>query len=124
MACPFCEHVRSANQATAAIALDDQYPVSEGHRLVVPRRHVERLEELDPDEWHAVFALVREEARRLAGVSDVEGVNVGVNSGAAAGQTVGHAHVHVIPRRVGDVADPKGGVRWVIPGRADYWSAG
>jgi diadenosine tetraphosphate (Ap4A) HIT family hydrolase len=59
----------------------------------------------------------------LVSLPDVDAVNIGVNSGQAAGQTIDHAHVHVIPRRAGDVGDPRGGVRWVIPARADYWSS-
>jgi diadenosine tetraphosphate (Ap4A) HIT family hydrolase len=60
-------------------------------------------------------------ARDVAGQAGIDGVNIGYNSGTAAGQTIEHAHVHVIPRRTGDVPDPRGGVRHVIPHRADYW---
>lgn len=98
------------------------YPVSEGHTLVVPRRHVARAEDLKDDEWSDLFALVRDVTRRVAAIDGVDGVNVGFNSGSAAGQTVDHAHVHVIPRILGDVDDPRGGVRWVLPETADYWS--
>jgi len=100
----------------------DAFPSAEGHRLVVPVRHVARVEELTQDEWRGLFDLVREVAREVAGTPGVDGLNIGVNSGEAAGQTVGHAHVHVIPRRAGDVADPRGGVRWVLPDTADYWT--
>jgi diadenosine tetraphosphate (Ap4A) HIT family hydrolase len=103
--------------------VDDAFPVSPGHRLIVPRDHVERLEQLPEPTWAAVFDLVREEMRR-ASENGADGVNVGVNSGTAAGQTIGHAHVHVIPRTTGDVPDPRGGVRWVIPDRAPYWRDG
>lgn len=79
------------------------------------------LFELPPAEWDAVWQLLP--AVRLAVLARVpaQGFNVGVNVGEAAGQTVAHAHVHLIPRRGGDVADPRGGVRWVIPERAAYW---
>ena len=97
--------------------------MSEGHTLVVPKRHVTRAEQLERAEWAGLFDLVREVSRELASLPGVEGVNVGVNSGEAAGQTVGHAHVHVIPRRPGDVEDPRGGIRWVIAEKADYWTA-
>lgn len=90
---------------------------------MVPVRHVALLEDLADAEWEAVFALVRDEVRRIRQRPGVVGVNVGVNSGPAAGQTVEHAHVHVIPRVAGDVPDPRGGVRWVLPQTADYWSA-
>jgi diadenosine tetraphosphate (Ap4A) HIT family hydrolase len=89
--------------------------------LVAPCRHVDRLEELKLSEWLELFSLVRDVARELARLPGVDGVNVGVNSGWAAGQTIDHAHVHVIPRRSGDVPDPRGGVRWVIPEHANYW---
>lgn len=80
-----------------------------------------RVEDLEPYEWRALFELVHEVARDVASRSGVDGINIGVNSGEAAGQKVGHAHVHVIPRRAGDVPDPRGGVRWVLPDTAAYW---
>lgn len=126
--CPFCQRIAGREDIHAstgsAVAFPDGYPVSEGHMLVVPRRHLGRVEQLEPEEWGGLFELVREVGRELAAVPGVDGVNIGVNSGEAAGQTVGHAHVHVIPRRRGDVEDPRGGVRWVLPDRADYWTEG
>jgi diadenosine tetraphosphate (Ap4A) HIT family hydrolase len=80
------------------------------------------LEDLENSEWLDLFALVNQVTKELASRQDVDGVNVGFNSGVAAGQTIEHAHVHAIPRRTGDVPDPRGGVRHVIPERADYWS--
>ena len=124
--CPFCERIAEREDLYAttefAVAFPDGFPVSDGHTLVVPKRHVSRAEQLERAEWAGLFDLVREVSRELASLPGVEGVNVGVNSGEAAGQTVGHAHVHVIPRRPGDVEDPRGGIRWVIPEKADYWS--
>lgn len=105
------------------MAFPDGYPVTDGHVLIIPRRHLDRLEALEPEEWADLFELVRTVAIELGGTAGVDGVNIGVNSGQAAGQTIGHAHVHVIPRREGDVPDPRGGVRWVIPATADYWTA-
>jgi diadenosine tetraphosphate (Ap4A) HIT family hydrolase len=90
--------------------------------LVVPRRHVERLEALPGIEWTGLFALVHQTCRDVAARPGVDGLNIGVNSGVAAGQTIAHAHVHIIPRRLGDVTDPRGGVRHVIPRKADYWT--
>ena len=119
--CPFCRLAGSAGEH-AAFAFDDGFPVADGHRLVVPRRHVARVEDLEREEWTALFDLVRREARTTGRLPGVDGVTIGVNSGTAAGQTVDHAHVHVIPRRAGDVDDPRGGVRWVLPERADYWT--
>lgn len=123
--CPFCERISSRDDIYAttefAVAFPDGFPVSDGHTLVVPKRHVARAEKLERAEWAGLFDLVREVSRELASLPGVEGVNVGVNSGEVAGQTVTHAHVHVIPRRPGDVEDPRGGIRWVIPDKARYW---
>jgi diadenosine tetraphosphate (Ap4A) HIT family hydrolase len=122
--CPFCEVPDSAvlRSTTHALAIRDRFPVAPGHVLVVPRRHVASVFELSLDEWHDLWALVRDVRRSVTEFHDADGSNVGVNDGTAAGQTVEHAHVHLIPRREGDVEDPRGGVRWVVPSRADYWS--
>ena len=126
--CPFCERVESGEGIGAStelsVSFPDGFPVSEGHTLVIPRRHVARPEELSEEEWADLFELVRQVTAEAAALPGVEGVNVGFNSGEAAGQTVFHAHVHVIPRRTGDVEDPRGGVRGVITAEADYWSEG
>lgn len=103
------------------MSLRDAYPVAEGHSLVVPARHVPSLFDLSSDERHAVWdevARVRAELMRDLGV---DAFTIGLNDGVTAGQTVPHAHVHVIPRREGDVPDPRGGVRWVLPTRAAWW---
>lgn len=121
--CPFCT-AAAAVPGRLTVALPDAFPVTEGHVLVVPTRHVARMEHLTDDEWDAVFRLVRDETRRVAALPGVTGVNLGVNSGPSAGQTISHAHVHVIPRREGDVDDPRGGVRWVVPSTAAYWGPG
>ena len=105
----------------AAIALWDSYPVSEGHALVVPRKHVATLFELGKPEYQLLWELVAEVRAAITKELQPDGFNIGVNDGPAAGQTVPHAHIHIIPRRFGDVADPRGGVRWVIPEKAKYW---
>jgi diadenosine tetraphosphate (Ap4A) HIT family hydrolase len=122
-ACPFCHLApdRVSHSSAHAHAFADAYPVTEGHTLVVPTRHVASLFDLPPDEGADVWRLVREVREALAASHDPDGFNIGVNDGEAAGQTVGHAHVHVIPRYAGDVGDPRGGIRWVIPDRAPYW---
>lgn len=103
-----------------AFAIRDRYPVSRGHTLVIPRRLVATWFEATAAEQQAVFALVDEVKRRLDTELKPDGYNVGFNVGAAAGQTVFHLHVHVIPRFQGDMADPRGGVRHVIPGKGNY----
>lgn len=122
--CPFCTPTGDAILAESAHsrAVRDRYPVALGHTLIVPLRHVSSVFELSPEEWSDLWALVRRMQSEMSGLRDADGVNVGFNHGEAAGQTVEHAHVHMIPRTRGDVADPRGGVRWVIPERVDYWS--
>jgi diadenosine tetraphosphate (Ap4A) HIT family hydrolase len=99
----------------------DVFPVTHGHTLVLPVRHCADLFELDAAEYGAVWNTVREVRDELQARLLPAGFTIGVNAGVAAGQTVPHAHVHVIPRFEGDVLDPRGGVRWVIPHRAAYW---
>ena len=109
-----------ANNALA-FAIRDGFPVSPGHTLVVPRRLVANWFDATVEERQALFDLVDEVKRQLeAGPSPPEGYNIGINVGEAAGQTVAHLHVHVIPRYRGDVPDPRGGVRHVIPGKGNY----
>jgi diadenosine tetraphosphate (Ap4A) HIT family hydrolase len=121
--CPFCEpdSARIVHSEPECLALRDGFPVSPGHTLVVPRRHVASIFELNEEEWGAVWSMVGVVRRELAKEEVPDGFNIGVNDGTAAGQTIAHAHVHVIPRRTGDVEDPRGGVRWVIPAKVRYW---
>lgn len=109
-------------QTRHAFAMLDAYPVSKGHCLIIPRRHVASWFDATADERNEMFDLVRQVRDYLQDVYAPDGYNVGINDGAAAGQTVPHLHLHLIPRYAGDRPDPRGGVRWVIPERADYWS--
>ena len=122
--CPFCQP-RSGRELiganAAAIAFADRYPLSHGHTLVVPRQHVDSVFNLPPTETRLLWDLVTTVRQELARTFAPTGFNIGINDGVAAGQTVPHAHVHVIPRYVGDVPDPRGGVRWVVPDKAAYW---
>jgi ATP adenylyltransferase len=125
--CVFCDvsgaRIIAANEL--AVAVCDQYPVTEGHTLVIPRRHFADYFDLRSSEHHAVEMLLHHCREQLIS-SDrlIDGFNVGVNSGASAGQTIQHVHVHLIPRRTGDKENPRGGVRGVIPERQDYGSDG
>ena len=122
--CPFCRpnanRIRLEN--VFAVALPDGFPLTMGHTLVLPKRHVASLFDLPDEEAAAVWNLVIQVHDLLMAEFKPDGFNVGLNDGAAAGQTVMHAHVHVIPRRHGDVLDPRGGVRWVVPDKAAYWA--
>ena len=120
--CPFCamasERVLEANGG--AFVVLDAFPVSPGHSLVITRRHVGDIFDLTATEVGDVLELVRSTRDRIDQTLHPAGYNVGVNVGQYAGQTVMHAHVHVIPRYPGDSDDPTGGVRSVIPGKARY----
>lgn len=121
--CAFCEMPggRIVAENELAYSVEDAYPVTELHRLVIPKRHAASYFELGRAEVNACNLLLegaREEIRAKDPV--VKGFNVGINDGEAAGQTILHAHVHLIPRRAGDVANPRGGVRHVILGKGEY----
>lgn len=125
MTCPFCEridHIDPTAGNDAAISFLDAFPLSPGHTLVVPRKHVASLYDLAEGEQKAVWSLVSTIRAQLKDHRRPDGFNIGINEGEAAGQTVAHAHVRVIPRYHDDVDDPRGGIRWVIPERAPYWS--
>ena len=121
MNCPFCQMDRQPiSENASAISVSDGFPVSPGHALVIPRRHVETIFELTEIEWADCFALVKEVKLQLERQHGTSAFNIGINCGVVAGQTVPHAHIHVIPRYPGDVEDPRGGVRHVIPGKGYY----
>ena len=122
VACPFCDLApdRLVWSDELVVAIRDGYPVSPGHTLIVPRRHVATWFDATLDEQGAMFAAIAEIRRQLDDELRPDGYNVGFNAGEAAGQTVMHMHMHVIPRFRGDVDDPRGGVRGVIPGRQKY----
>ena len=119
VSCPFCElGSRIIAENASAVAIRDREPASAGHTLIVPKRHCRSFFELSAEEVAACYALLCAERERLArGDERPDGWNVGVNEGAAAGQSVEHAHIHLIPRYRGDHPDPRGGVRHVIPTR-------
>lgn len=121
--CIFCElqadRIIASNPL--ALAIRDNYPVTELHTLVIPKRHAPTFFDLFEPERRAVNQLL-DEVRTgiLRKDGSVSGFNIGINNGESAGQTIAHAHVHLIPRRHGDVQQPRGGVRGVIPGKAAY----
>ena len=121
--CPFCSPVPKeiVLRNPLCYARYDRYPVSKGHLLIVPFRHVGDFFELTESERKAALELVWQTHAKLNSDLHADGYNVGVNAGQAAGQTVMHAHIHLIPRHVGDVPDPRGGVRFVVPQKAKYF---
>ncbi|AFU46621.1 MAG: HIT family protein [Burkholderiaceae bacterium] len=123
--CPFCSlpAERVLGQNAHALWIRDGFPVSPGHSLVIPKRHIGSFFETSPQERAGLLELL-DQAQAAAGAEfHPDGFNIGINDGAAAGQTVPHLHIHLIPRFRGDQPDPRGGVRWVIPDKADYWSS-
>ncbi len=124
IAVPIC--VLPGNRVLArndlAVALRDAYPVTPGHTLVIPVRHVGSFFDTTPSEREAMLALLDLAKNQLQAEFSPAGYNIGINDGAAAGQTIDHLHLHLIPRYTGDRPDPRGGVRWVMPDKADYWT--
>lgn len=119
--CLFCKDPRGVSLLhELAYSARDSYPVSPGHTLIIPRRHVASFFELTPEEVSACMTLIQQEKTRIDAEFKPDGYNVGVNIGSAAGQSIFHVHIHLIPRYKGDVENPQGGVRHVIPKKAHY----
>ncbi len=120
--CPFCDPPETdiVLKNDQCYARWDGYPVSNGHLLIVPFRHFASYFEATKDEMGAIWKLVSLARALVEERYGPDGLNIGINIGAAAGQTVPHLHVHLIPRYEGDMEDPRGGVRGVIPARRKY----
>ncbi|MDP2404582.1 MAG: HIT domain-containing protein [Methylotenera sp.] len=120
--CPFCDvdqgEVYLKNEL--AFVRHDKFPVSTGHLLVIPYRHISNYFDLTSEERHACWDLLDIATKELESLYSPDGFNVGLNVNEAAGQTVWHAHIHLIPRYKGDVENPRGGVRGVIPQNKSY----
>jgi diadenosine tetraphosphate (Ap4A) HIT family hydrolase len=124
LACVFCERLTAGEfvaENERAVAFLDAYPLTPGHCLIIPRRHEPDFLGLTQDEQSAIWTLVGPVRRHIESNNLPDGYNIGINVGEAAGQTVAHAHLHIIPRRQRDVADPRGGIRGIIPAKARYW---
>lgn len=124
MSCIFCSQAAEGDLLAAnelAVGFWAGYPVSPGHALVVPRRHEADFFALSQEEQAAMLALVEPIRGQIDEKHQPDAYNLGANIGRAGGQTILHAHLHVIPRYTGDVEEPRGGVRWVLPSTARYW---
>lgn len=121
--CPFCSlpNERVVLSNISGLVVRDAYPVSPGHTLIIPRRHLGSFFELDLGERQDLLSLLDKAKAELQITHRPQGYNIGINDGPAAGQTVPHLHIHLIPRYTDDVPDPRGGIRWVIPEKAKYW---
>jgi diadenosine tetraphosphate (Ap4A) HIT family hydrolase len=122
MRCPFCQPAETDKvlQNELCYARYDRYPVSKGHLLIIPFRHVADFFALTEEEVEAALELVQEAKVKADAELRPDGYNVGINVGQAAGQTVMHVHIHLIPRYAGDMERPEGGVRGVIPEKRMY----
>lgn len=118
--CPFCSADKALMKNLFAYARYDNYPVSQGHLLIVPFRHVSDYFELSEEEYNAIRELTASAKKLLDQEQKPDGYNLGVNCGTAAGQTIDHVHIHLIPRYKGEIEDPRGGVRGVIPQMQKY----
>lgn len=132
--CPFCDiaqnssHPRIIAHNSYAFVIRDGYPVTPGHSLIIPKRHIASFFKTSEGEKECLLELLELAKAKLDGEFHPASYNIGINDGAAAGQTVPHMHIHLIPRYDDDSPygdkgkDPRGGVRWVVPEKADYWS--
>ena len=121
--CIFCnlENSRIENESELFISIKDMYPVTKGHTLFVYKRHVASYFDLSADEKSDLITFLDfERDKILRDDNSIDGFNVGINDGQYAGQTIMHFHMHLIPRRKGDVKEPTGGVRGVIPNKQKY----
>lgn len=124
--CPFCEiePERILYGDEHCYTVRDGFPVSRGHTLIISRRHIGSFFDTSDAEKTAMLRALERSKTTLIREYSPDGWNIGINDGPAAGQTVPHLHIHLIPRYKDDVTDPRGGIRWVLPEKAVYWKVG
>lgn len=122
MGCIFCnlEENKILIENEGARTIFDGFPVNEGHMLIIPKKHIETYFEASESEKKFLWDLVEESKKYLDKRFAPDGYNIGINNGVAAGQSIMHLHIHLIPRYIGDIENPKGGVRGVIPSKRIY----
>lgn len=123
--CEFCQIISQKTKPflyadKSVVAFLSSYPVTKGHTLIITRRHCQSFFEIKPEELTSIHQTLLFLKSKIDRVLKPDGYNIGVNDGTAAGQTINHIHIHLIPRYLGDVDDPTGGVRNVIPGKGNY----
>ena len=126
--CPFCQistgntdkPIQFENQM--GFVIRDGYPITKGHTLIIPKQHIGSFFDITPAQRQDLFDLVDKAKAQLDQEFKPTSYNIGINDGEAAGQTIAHLHIHLIPRYNEPEKDPRGGVRWLVPEKADYWS--
>lgn len=120
--CPFCNlNTKIIKETETMLSFYDQYPVTEGHVLIIPKRHISDYFSMSNKEKTELDQLINDLKKHLeVKYKNITGFNIGMNCGESAGQTIFHAHIHLIPRRDGDTKNPRGGVRGVIPEKMSY----
>jgi len=120
--CSFCiNDNKKILETKNAFVISDKYPVTKNHSLIIPKRHVESFFDLTPEEFADCLVLIKASKKTLCELDGtISGFNIGVNDGVDAGQTIPHCHIHLIPRRKGDVENPSGGIRHIIPKKGFY----
>jgi diadenosine tetraphosphate (Ap4A) HIT family hydrolase len=121
--CPFCsiKQDKMIAQDSLTFTVRDTLPVSPGHTLILPKRHIASIFEATKEEVAALWAALQQARSGLLKEFSPDGFNIGINDGLASGQTILHLHIHIIPRYKGDMPDPRGGIRWIFPDKAIYW---
>lgn len=120
MECPFCKIKDTLLTNDKSFAIYDKYPVNNGHILIIPKRHINSFFETTKEEKESLLDLLEKAKTFLDDDLNPDGYNIGINEGKSAGQTIDHLHIHLIPRYHGDIEDPTGGVRGVIPDKRIY----
>ena len=121
--CPLCKipQEKFIAQNALTFTVRDTLPVSPGHTLILPKRHIASIFEATKEEVAALWEAIQQVRIGLIKEFSPDGFNIGINDGFAAGQTLPHLHIHIIPRYKGDMPDPRGGIRWIFPDKAKYW---
>jgi len=121
--CPFCsiQQDKIIVQDSLSLTVRDTLPVSPGHTLILPKRHIASIFQATKEEVAALWEALQTARNGLLKELSPDGFNIGINDGLASGQTILHLHIHIIPRYKGDMPDPRGGIRWIFPEKAVYW---
>lgn len=121
--CPFC-HLASRKiiaEDELTVTFFDEFPISPGHTLIIPKQHIASLFLLEENIQIALLRALNHAKIHLTNSLNPNGFNIGINDGTAAGQMIFHLHIHLIPRYQGDCSDPRGGIRWIFPDKAVYF---